>query len=196
MLAVLFLLLLPVKGILYFALNRFKFRVRTSLLSLSLFNYSEFGLIVGGLAFKMGWCLADIFAAVAIAVSLSFLIAAPLNKAGHKTLSTIGEVAKRTRCWEAPPTWQTNWSRSLRCLFWYGPHWYWCIRRATFTLHGKSEFSVEVREDAVKIQPQKPWKKRYFWRCNWPRFGAYLRYSKREVSDLGYALITKVIKPL
>ena len=75
MLAVLFLLMLPVKGVLYFlVLNRFKFRVRTSLLaSLSLFNYSEFGLIVGGLAFKMGWMSGDILVAVAIAVSLSFL---------------------------------------------------------------------------------------------------------------------------
>lgn len=92
MLAVLFLLLLPVKGILYFlVLNRFKFRVRTSLLtSLSLFNYSEFGLIVGGLAFKMGWMSGDILVAVAIAVSLSFLIAAPLNKAGHKLYQQSG----------------------------------------------------------------------------------------------------------
>ncbi|MEZ9059620.1 cation:proton antiporter [Vibrio pelagius] len=86
MLAILFLLLLPVKGFLYFwVLNFFKFRVRTSLLaSLSLFNFSEFGLIVGGLAFKMGWMSGDILVAVAIAVSLSFLIAAPLNRAGHK----------------------------------------------------------------------------------------------------------------
>lgn len=85
-LALMFLLLLPIKGVLYFlVLNRFKFRVRTSLLaSLSLFNFSEFGLIVGGLSFKMGWMSGDILVALAIAVSLSFLIAAPLNRIGHK----------------------------------------------------------------------------------------------------------------
>ena len=96
MLAILFLLLLPVKGFLYFwVLNFFKFRVRTSLLaSLSLFNFSEFGLIVGGLAFKMGWMSGDILVAVAIAVSLSFLIAAPLNRAGHKLYQHSGRWLK------------------------------------------------------------------------------------------------------
>ncbi len=85
-LAILFLLLLPLKGILYFVvINAFKFRVRTSLLaSLSLFNYSEFGLIVGGLAFKMGWMSGDILVAIAIAVSISFVLAAPINRYGHR----------------------------------------------------------------------------------------------------------------
>ncbi len=52
-------------------------------------RYSEFGLIVGGLAFKMGWMSGDILVAVAIAVSLSFLIAAPLNRAGAQALSAV-----------------------------------------------------------------------------------------------------------
>jgi hypothetical protein len=85
-LAILFLTLLPIKGVLYFlVLNHFKFRVRTSLLaSLTLFNFSEFGLIVGGLAFKMGWMSGDILVALAIAVSISFVIAAPINRKGHQ----------------------------------------------------------------------------------------------------------------
>ena len=95
-LALMFLLLLPIKGVLYFlVLNRFKFRVRTSLLaSLSLFNFSEFGLIVGGLSFKMGWMSGDILVALAIAVSLSFLIAAPLNRIGHKVYQQSGKWLK------------------------------------------------------------------------------------------------------
>ena len=58
-LAILFILMLPLKGILYFGvLNKFKFRIRTSLLSsLSLLNYSEFGLIVAGIAFQLGWMI-------------------------------------------------------------------------------------------------------------------------------------------
>jgi len=83
--ALLFLLLLPIKGLFYYLIfNGFKFRIRTSLLaSLSLFNYSEFGLIVGGLAYKMGWLAGDVLVSIAIAVSLSFIIAAPLNRFGH-----------------------------------------------------------------------------------------------------------------
>jgi predicted Kef-type K+ transport protein len=91
-LAILFLLLLPLKSILYFlVLNTFKFRVRTSLLaSLSLFNFSEFGLIVGGLAFKMGWMSGDILVALAIAVSISFVLAAPINRHGHALYQRSG----------------------------------------------------------------------------------------------------------
>ncbi|MBD1575871.1 MULTISPECIES: cation:proton antiporter family protein [Vibrio] len=85
-LALIFLLLLPIKGILYFVtINCFKFRVRTSLLAtLTLFNFSEFGLIVAGLAYKLGWLPAEMMAAIAIAVSLSFIVSAPLNNMGHK----------------------------------------------------------------------------------------------------------------
>jgi predicted Kef-type K+ transport protein len=86
MMALLLLLLLPVKGILYFLVfNRFRFRLRTSLLAaFSLFNYSEFGLIVGGLAFSMGWLQSDILVALALAVSASFILSAPLNRFGHQ----------------------------------------------------------------------------------------------------------------
>lgn len=85
-LALLLLILLPIKGMLYFwVINRFHFRVRTSLLaSISLFNFSEFGLIVGGLAFKMGWLPGDILVALAISVPLSFIVAAPLSRKGHE----------------------------------------------------------------------------------------------------------------
>jgi len=84
--ALLLLTLLPIKGLFYFyIINQFKFRVRTSLLaSLSLFNYSEFGLIVGGLAYKMNWLSGDVLVSIAIAVSLSFIIAAPINRYGHR----------------------------------------------------------------------------------------------------------------
>lgn len=80
--AVVFILLLPVKAVFYyFILDRFKFRNRTSLLtSLTLFNYSEFGLIVGGLAYKEGWISSDIMVSIALAVSISFVIAAPINR--------------------------------------------------------------------------------------------------------------------
>ncbi|MFC3022628.1 cation:proton antiporter [Vibrio zhugei] len=85
LLALLLLLLLPLKGALYFwVLHTHRLRVRTSLLaSLSLFNYSEFGLIVAGIAFKLGWLPNDIMVTIAIAVPLSFILAAPLGRQGH-----------------------------------------------------------------------------------------------------------------
>ncbi|MGF1729574.1 cation:proton antiporter [Photobacterium kasasachensis] len=86
LMAILLLLLLPIKGILYYVIfNLFRYRVRTSLLgTLTLFNYSEFGLIVGGLAYSLGMLPGNFLVAIAIAVSLSFLIAAPLNSIGHR----------------------------------------------------------------------------------------------------------------
>ncbi|MFV0575598.1 MAG: cation:proton antiporter [Vibrio sp.] len=80
-LAVLLVCLLPFKVVLYyFVINIFKFRVRTSLLaSLTLLNYSEFGLIVSGIAYKLGWLPGEMMVAIALAVSLSFIISAPIN---------------------------------------------------------------------------------------------------------------------
>ncbi|CAG19439.1 cation:proton antiporter family protein [Photobacterium profundum] len=86
LMAILLLLLLPIKGLLYYVIfNLCRYRVRTSLLgTLTLFNYSEFGLIVSGMAYKLGWLPGNFLVAIAIAVSLSFLIAAPLNSMGHR----------------------------------------------------------------------------------------------------------------
>ena len=73
--------LLPVKGVLfYLLLVAFRLRARTAFLSaLSLTAYSEFGLIVAA-----GIPAAEAFLVpLAIAVSVSFLIAAPLNRFAH-----------------------------------------------------------------------------------------------------------------
>lgn len=73
--------LLPLKGVLFFCLLiAFGLRARTSFLSaLSLTAYSEFGLIVAA-----GIPAADGFLVpLAIAVSVSFLVAAPLNRLAH-----------------------------------------------------------------------------------------------------------------
>ncbi|MEM1046814.1 MAG: cation:proton antiporter family protein [Pseudomonadota bacterium] len=73
--------LLPVKGVLFFfLLVAFKLRARTSFLTaLSLTAYSEFGLIVAA-----GIPAAEAFLVpLAIAVSVSFVIAAPLNRMAH-----------------------------------------------------------------------------------------------------------------
>lgn len=82
MVAVILSLLLLGKIVLYFlTLTQFKLRSRTALFaSFSLANYSEFGLIVASLATYKGWLTRDWLIITALAVSLSFIIAALLNK--------------------------------------------------------------------------------------------------------------------
>jgi glutathione-regulated potassium-efflux system ancillary protein KefC len=77
----LLLALLPVKTAIYFWLAaRFRLRARTATLTaLHLANYSEFGLIVGAIAIKHGWLGSDWLVLIAVALSCSFILAAPLN---------------------------------------------------------------------------------------------------------------------
>ena len=77
--------LLLAKTFIYFlVLTRFRLRARTSLLaSLSLTNYSEFGLLVAAIAMKQGWLGPDWLIIIALTLSFSFLLAAPLNSSVH-----------------------------------------------------------------------------------------------------------------
>ncbi|GJM64014.1 cation:proton antiporter family protein [Persicobacter diffluens] len=95
-LAFLFILLQPIKTVLYYTLfDLFKFRKRTSIYAaITLTNYSEFGLIVGGLGLKLGWLPAEILVAIALAVSISFLFAAPLNQYNDTIYLTIKNFLK------------------------------------------------------------------------------------------------------
>jgi predicted Kef-type K+ transport protein len=80
-------LILPVKTLLYFLLmTSQKMRTRSATLaSASLANYSEFGLIVGAIGVSEGLLGNYWLSVIAIALSISFLAAAPLN-ALSKTL--------------------------------------------------------------------------------------------------------------
>lgn len=82
LIALILVAVLPMKVILYYVLtNMFKLRARTSLLSaFSLSNYSEFGLIVCMVAATNGMITSEWLAVMAIAVSITFIIASPLNK--------------------------------------------------------------------------------------------------------------------
>ncbi|WP_462330719.1 cation:proton antiporter domain-containing protein [Thiohalocapsa halophila] len=82
---ILLLLVLPLKGFLFEQLMlAFRLRARTALLgALTLFNYSEFGLIVAAIAAKNGWLSPDWLAIIAITLALSFVVASPLNSQSH-----------------------------------------------------------------------------------------------------------------
>jgi predicted Kef-type K+ transport protein len=73
--------LVAFKVVLYFWLfTRFRLRARPSLFaSLTLANYSEFGLIVGSIAVANGWLSSDWLMIIALALTLTFIAAAPLN---------------------------------------------------------------------------------------------------------------------
>ncbi|WP_419661402.1 KefC: predicted glutathione-regulated potassium-efflux system protein [Desulfosarcina variabilis str. Montpellier] len=83
--ALLLALVMPVKAVLFVGiLTRFKLRARTALLaSLSLANYSEFGLIVGTIGVAQGWLDKSWLVVLAIALSFTFILAAPANAMAH-----------------------------------------------------------------------------------------------------------------
>jgi predicted Kef-type K+ transport protein len=87
------LLLVPfvfIKSALFYGLmTHFRLRARTSLLAtLNLTNYSEFGLIVVAIGVANGWLNAEWLAVIAIALSLSFVAAAPLSSWDDKIYSS------------------------------------------------------------------------------------------------------------
>jgi predicted Kef-type K+ transport protein len=95
--ALLLALAVPFKAALFFGiLTRFKLRARTSMLaSFSLANYSEFGLIVGSIGVASGWMNGDWLVIIAIALSITFILAAPLNSAAHIIYARISGCLKR-----------------------------------------------------------------------------------------------------
>jgi predicted Kef-type K+ transport protein len=86
MLGLLFALLLPLKALLFFfVLLRFGLRARTSFLgAVHLMSYSEFALIVAGVAVQSGWITADWLVTLAVTVAISFAVSAPLARSAHR----------------------------------------------------------------------------------------------------------------
>lgn len=80
--AALICLALPVRSLLYYYLfNRSGLRSRTSLLgAASLFNYSEFGLIVMAISVSMGWIQPYWASVLALTIAFSYVIASVFNR--------------------------------------------------------------------------------------------------------------------
>lgn len=85
------------KSALFFGLlAAFKLRARTSLLaSVNLTNFSEFGLIVAAIGVANGWVDGEWLIVIAIAMALSFAMAAILNKVSHQLYTRYRPVWKR-----------------------------------------------------------------------------------------------------
>ncbi|MDX2503210.1 MAG: cation:proton antiporter [Gammaproteobacteria bacterium] len=85
-LAAILSLIMFAKVILFFRLLvKTQLRSRTSFLSsLSLANYSEFGLIVGAIGVNNGWMSHSWLITIALAMAMTFVIASPLNSSAHE----------------------------------------------------------------------------------------------------------------
>jgi predicted Kef-type K+ transport protein len=82
----------------FYLFTRFKLRARTSLLAaFSLATYSEFGLLVGSIGVKNGWIGPEWLTVIAISLSLTFILASPLNSASH---SIFDRWAEKLRRWQ------------------------------------------------------------------------------------------------
>ena len=92
---------LPFKVVLfYFLLTRFRLRARSATLtSLSLATFSEFGLIVGHMGVTGGWLTADWLAVIAIALSATFILGAPLYRVADEIHTRYHALL---RSWEGP----------------------------------------------------------------------------------------------
>jgi predicted Kef-type K+ transport protein len=84
-LAVLLVLVIPLKFILFYALlSLLKVRCRTAYLSaLALSNFSEFGLIVAAISVENGWLSNEWLVILALAVAISFVITNILYRFAH-----------------------------------------------------------------------------------------------------------------
>ena len=85
--------LIFLRPMIYFLLfTAFRLRARTSLISgAALFNYSEFGLVVAAYAVSDGVLPSEWLTTIALAVTVSFFIATPLNTRVHRIYADYGE---------------------------------------------------------------------------------------------------------
>ena len=90
-------LLIGLRPLIYFGLfTAFKLRARTALLGgASLFSYSEFGLIVASVAVGAGLLTPEWLTTIALAVTMSFFLATPLNTRIHWLYSRYEGLLRR-----------------------------------------------------------------------------------------------------
>ena len=90
-------LLIFLRPMIYYLLfAAFRLRARTSLLGgVSLFTYSEFGLVVASAAVANGLLAPEWLVTIALAVSISFVIATPINSHIHILYSRFGRQLHR-----------------------------------------------------------------------------------------------------
>ena len=84
-------LLLPLKSVLFFfLLLAYRLRSRSAfLVSLSLSSYSEFALICIPVGIEAGWITMEWAVILALAITLSFIVTAPINRVAHRVYARL-----------------------------------------------------------------------------------------------------------
>ncbi|NOX99063.1 MAG: cation:proton antiporter, partial [Verrucomicrobia bacterium] len=102
---ILALVLVPLKTLLFYRLfTRSKLRSTTAYYaSLSLANFSEFGLIVGSVAVGAGWIEKEAMVILAMALALSFVFSSWANSRAHVGFEKFGNILKRWQSDERLP---------------------------------------------------------------------------------------------
>lgn len=92
-----FVLLISFKSVGFYALfTRFKLRARTSgLAALALTNYSEFGLLVCAIGVQQGYIEKEWLITFALALAISFVVAAPINSRALTLYSRFSKFLKQ-----------------------------------------------------------------------------------------------------
>ncbi len=99
LIALLLSILMLAKVVLFFWLFvKTQLRARTAFLaSVSLANYSEFGLIVGAIGVSNGWMSSEWLISIAIALAMTFVIASPINASAHELYALF---SSKLRAWQ------------------------------------------------------------------------------------------------
>ncbi len=102
---ILALVLVPLKTVLFYRLfTQSKMRSTTAYYaSLSLANFSEFGLIVGSVAVSAGWIEKEVIVILAMALALSFVFSSWANSRAHVGFEKLGSSFKRWQSEERLP---------------------------------------------------------------------------------------------
>lgn len=154
------LILLPfalLKGLLFlYILSRFSMQPRTGYLAaLSLTNFSEFGLIVGIVGLQIGLLPNEWIVALALLMSFSFILAAPLNVFSHEIFDRYKEIIlklnKKKNSVDCEPLDFGNAEILVVGLGSIGKHTF----EALFKIHGKKVLGLDYNPDLVsELQTQ------------------------------------------
>lgn len=154
--------LLAKGGIFLFLFTRFNLRARTSwLATLSLMNYSEFGLIVAAIGVQQGVIGVEWMTIIALALSFSFLIGSPLNTRSHALFNKYrNQITKLNKHCEHPDDEITELGKAEFLICGMGR-----IGHVVYHyLHGKyGENVVAIDYDMEKVEKLQAANKKVFW---------------------------------
>ncbi|MGV0036430.1 MAG: cation:proton antiporter [Candidatus Azotimanducaceae bacterium WSBS_2022_MAG_OTU7] len=140
----------------YFLFVAFRLRARTSLLASSaLFNYSEFGLVVAAFAVSAGVLPQEWITTIALAVTLSFFVATPINAGIHRFYLKYGPVLQRAeRAKRLPAETPTNLGDAAIVVLGMGRVGQGAYQRLV-DLQGKTVVGVEENYEKVQAHRAK-----------------------------------------